>query len=375
MIFEVYPFLTLLIAALAMRLAPPGRPRQIVLALFNLMMLIFVARSYAVLLVVLMAFVWLLVRRKRKLSRGALAIVIAVLIVALLRPKIAHLVPSMKQWPDNLGLSYLVFCLIGLAVDRYRGLVGPVRLADFWNWISFFPSFTAGPIRRFAPLAKQFATGGGENFWWGVTRVIVGIFKRVVLVSLTSPIADYLPNPATRGWVDLVLGTYAYSLNIYLEFSAYTDIAVGAAAMLGYRIEENFRWPYLATNISAFWKRWHMSLTGWLRDYLFIPLGGSRRGLASTTINTVMVMAVIGLWHGFTPNYLWWGLYHAAGLLIYRAYTRLAHGGDRSVHPGRWRRFGAWFLTFHFVTLGWVLFACPLGRAVQVFVLLFTGGR
>jgi len=375
MTFTFFSFLVLLAAAAAMRIFPNGRERQWALAIFNLLMLGFVVRSFTYLPLINIAVVWLLLRRNKKLSFARLVLIIVLMVLFMLRPKVAALAPMvMRQWPSNLGASYLAFCLIGLAIDRYRGLVGPVRLRDFWNWALFFPSYTAGPIRRFSPLVQQFAAGGRENFWWSVVRVMVGIFKRVVLVNLTSPLAGFLTEP-TRDWIQLLVGTYAYSLNIYLEFSAYTDIAVGAAGMLGFRIEENFRWPYLATNISAFWKRWHMSLTGWLRDYLFIPLGGSRGDAARTALNTTLVMVVIGLWHGLTANFLFWGLYHAAGLLIYRAYIRLFRGGDRSVRPGRWRRFGGWFLTFHFVTLGWIIFACSLPRAAQVIYILFTGGR
>ena len=374
MTFTLYAFVVLAVAVVAMRLLPAGWPRQIALAVANLVLMVYLARGYTVMLLVVLGIVWLLLRRGQRISPERLWGIIGLMVLLMMRPKIAHLLPAtMKQWPATLGLSYLAFCVIGLAIDRRRGQVGPVRLADFWNWISFFPSFTAGPIRRFAPLAEQLRHGGRENLSWGVVRIATGAFKRVVLVGLAAPLAGFLNEPITD-WPLLVVAVYAYTLNIYLEFSAYTDIAVGAAAMMGLRIEENFRWPYLATNISAFWKRWHMSLTGWLRDYLFIPLGGSRGSFVRTAVNTVIVMTIIGLWHGLEMNFLLWGLYHAAGLLIYRLYVRVVRRGNREIRPGRWRRFGAWLLTFHFVALGWVLFACPLGRALQVLYILFTGG-
>jgi len=273
-----------------------------------------------------------------------------------------------------LGASYLAFCVIGLAVDRYRGQVKELQFLDFWNWVTFFPSFTAGPIRRFAPFAAQAGrNSAAPDIWWSLLRILVGLFKRIVLAETLTDVALFITKTDT-GTLDTWFGLYAYSLKIYLEFSAYTDIAVGAAGLLGLRIEENFRWPYLATNISDFWKRWHMSLTGWLRDYLFIPLGGSRRSWARTALNSTIVMAVIGLWHGLSFHFLVWGLYHALGLLIFRAYVDLFRGGDRRPRPQGWRKFGGWLITFNFVTFGWLLFECKLYQVKHVLLVMFGGG-
>lgn len=375
MTFAAFSFGLLFLCVLVVRLLPPGKMRWLALAAFNLVFLVYVAGTMAIAAALYLLVVWLLVRSGgEKLPKWRLIVVILLMSVFILRPKIGDALPAAANLPIMLGSSYLAFCLIGLAVDRYRGQVQRVNTLAFWNWATFFPAFTAGPIRRFTPFAAQQATGSEPApFWWGVTRLLIGVFKRIVLVGSLAPLASLLTE-STTSYLELWLGVYAYSLMIYLEFSAYTDIALGAAGMLGLRIEENFNWPYLATNISTFWKRWHMSLTGWLRDYLFIPLGGSRAGRARTALNTVLVMVIIGLWHGLTTHFLVWGLYHAAGLLIYRAYTNLLRGGDRSVKPGRWRRLAAGLLTFHFVTVGWVFFACDLDRAWMVIKIMFTGG-
>jgi len=368
-------FAFLIVATLLVRLLLTSKERWTALAVINLLMLMVVAGRLAPLAIALILVAWLLMRQGgAKMQRWRLVAVIVLGLIFLIGPKLNPHLESERQFPMLIGASYLAFCLIGLAVDRTRGHVTKVGFVDFWNWISFFPSFTAGPIRRYMPFVEQLSTSTRlQDIWWGATRLLIGIFKRLVLVSMLTPTANFLNETGASTW-QCWLGMYAYTLKIYLDFSAYTDIALGAAGMLGLKIEENFNWPYLATNISTFWKRWHMSLTGWLRDYLFIPLGGSRAGWPRTALNTVVIMVVIGLWHGLAWHYLAWGLYHAAGLLIYRAYTDLFRGGDRGIRPGLWRRLGAGLFTFHFVAFGWLLFACDVQQAWRVVVTMFTGG-
>ncbi|HPQ68189.1 MAG TPA: MBOAT family O-acyltransferase [bacterium] len=374
MIVTTFAITALIVSALTLRLLPVGRSRSIAMAAINLLLLVYLLRELAPLAAVLIVGAWLLLRGgPERLPRWRMLTVTALMLVLLLWPKLDDVVPADLHFPALIGISYLAFCVIGLAVDRYRGRVERVGFWDFWNWLSFFPSFTAGPIRRFTPFAAQMnGEAAAPDRLYGALRVMIGLVKRVVFAAMLAPTAALMRDP-TAAPLELWIGMYAYAFKIYLDFSAYTDIAVGAANMLGLRIEENFNWPYLATNISVFWKRWHMSLTGWLRDYLFIPLGGSRVGRVRTALNTVIVMVVIGLWHGLQLNFLAWGLYHALGLLIYRAYTNLLRHGDRTVKPGFWRRLGAGLLTFHFVAFGWIFFNCGFWEAVAVIIRMFNG--
>lgn len=374
MIVSTFALTTLIVAALTLRLLPDKSLRAIALAAVNLLMLVYLTEKLAPLAIGVMIVAWLLVRGGReRLPRWRLIAVTALMLVFLLWPKLNPNLPEAIRFPALIGISYLAFCVIGLAVDRYRGHIEHVGFLAYWNWLSFFPSFTAGPIRRFGPFAAQGQPDADTaDRLAGALRILIGLFKRIVLAAMLAPSAAFMHDPQAS-MAELWIGMYAYSFKIYLDFSAYTDIAIGAANMLGLRIEENFNWPYLATNISTFWKRWHMSLTGWLRDYLFIPLGGSRGGWSRTALNTVIVMVVIGLWHGLNLNFLAWGLYHAGGLLVYRAYTDLVRRGDRRIKPGFWRRLGAGVLTFHFVSFGWIFFNCGIRQAVAVLVRMFYG--
>jgi alginate O-acetyltransferase complex protein AlgI len=161
---------------------------------------------------------------------------------------------------------------------------------------------------------------------------------------------------------------------LYFDFSGYTDIAVGMARLFGYRIEENFDWPYLKTNLRDFWRSWHMSLTGFMRDVVYIPLGGNRRGAGRLYLNLLIVFVLIGLWHGGEGHYLLWGLYHGTGMVAYRAWQRWRDAANRPARASRATRMWSWAATFHFVVFGWVLFACPTRDALTVYLGLM-GGR
>lgn len=213
-----------------------------------------------------------------------------------------------------------------------------------------------------------------EDVYAGLPRIVSGLFKKVVLADSLAATAVLLQQPdltAGQYW----LASFAFTLQLYFDFSGYSDLAIGIARLFGYRIMENFNWPYLARNVSDFWKRWHMSLTGWFRDYIFIPLGGSRGTLALTIRNTLIVMAITGLWHGAGWHFVLWGLYHALGLIalrLYRRYLLPALSQRGSFLESRTVNVLSILLTFNFVNIGWIFFACDTGQSIYVLTRMFS---
>jgi alginate O-acetyltransferase complex protein AlgI len=287
--------------------------------------------------------------------------------------RMPDLQPGHRWWLGPLGASYLAFQLIHFAVERFKGNLARTSAVSFFNYATFFPSISAGPIKRMGNFLRQetgVSTFDRALFSEGVFRIAIGLFKKIVVAqSCQVFVEEFAATGATgpRLWV----AVYAYAVQIYMDFSGYTDIALGLALLFGYRIEENFNWPYLATNPSEFWKRWHMSLTGWIRDYVFIPLGGSRVAQGRIAINTLITMIAIAIWHGTSGHFLVWGLYHATGLLAYR-YWRMAR---EKLFPNRgpslWGKALGVFVTFHFVAIGWVFFANDLSRSFEILQVLF----
>jgi alginate O-acetyltransferase complex protein AlgI len=309
-----------------------------------------------------------------------------------------------------LGISYFTFKMIHYLVDIGRGNVPRHRLVDFLNYIFFFPILVSGPIERFQPFLTQTTalrdtareperTMGAatapdslqngqsslavqhrwrgfntEDVYAGLPRIISGLFKKLVLADSLAATAVLLYQPdltAGQYW----LASFAFTFQLYFDFSGYSDLAIGIARLFGYRIMENFNWPYLARNVSDFWKRWHMSLTGWFRDYVFIPLGGSRGTLGLTIRNTLLVMAITGLWHGAGWHFVLWGLYHALGLIAWRLYRRclLPVLSQRSNFlESRTANVLSVLLTFNFVNIGWIFFACDTGQSIYVLTRMFS---
>ncbi len=266
-----------------------------------------------------------------------------------------------SAWIAPLSASYLTFQLIHFAVERARGnIAAKVRPESFASYALFFPTLPAGPIKRFENYRAQAETpsafDSGE-FSAGLFRVALGFFKKLVIAQACFTLLD-----GWRGAGESVFITWAccwlYFIFIYADFSGYSDIAIGTAKMMGISVEENFDWPIFASNPSDFWKRWHMTLTGFVRDYVFIPLGGSRVTSWRIAVNTAMAMAAVGLWHGFAGHFLAWGLYHAGLLLAYR-------GVRRFIAPRlseKACRLAGWFVTANLVAAGWLLFDKPLGE-------------
>jgi alginate O-acetyltransferase complex protein AlgI len=254
------------------------------------------------------------------------------------------------------GLSFYTFMAISYVVDTYRGDVVPVSLMRFAAYLSFFPHLVAGPIVRPGELLPQMETPRDPRAV-DTSRAFyligTGLFKKVVIANFlaSSIVDDVFGAPAQHSSLEILVAVYAYAVQIYADFSGYTDMAIGLALLLGFRFPQNFDSPYAAVSTQDFWRRWHMTLSRWLRDYVYIPLGGSRRGTFATYRNLMATMLIGGLWHGAGWTFVVWGGLHGLGLVV----GRLRRGADAPAPTGfaLWR---ARFVTFQFVCFAWIFF-------------------
>jgi alginate O-acetyltransferase complex protein AlgI len=254
-----------------------------------------------------------------------------------------------------LGISFHTFQSISYVIDVYRGEQTVVTsYIDYALFVSFFPQLVAGPIvraREFFRDLWDWKGPTGAEWQQGVATILTGFVKKLVFADQFALVADsYFANPAAvPGLVPAWTGTIAFALQIFFDFSGYTDIAIGVALLFGFHFPENFRRPYLSASITEFWRRWHMTLSRWLRDYVYIPLGGNRKGAVRTYMNLMATMLLGGLWHGASWNFVIWGGYH--GVLL--SLERIVWG--REVRHG-WLRIPLGILTFLLVCVGWVFF-------------------
>jgi alginate O-acetyltransferase complex protein AlgI len=279
------------------------------------------------------------------------------------------------------AISFFIFQALSYVIDAYRGKVKPTQLIDFATYLCFFPHLVAGPIVRATEFLPQLRVRPDPRFIdasHAFRLIVAGMFKKVVISAyLSHSIADQVfTNPKGHSALETLFGIYAYALQIYADFSGYTDIAIGIALLLGVRFPKNFDSPYTATSLQDFWRRWHMSLSRWLRDYLYIPLGGSRKGTARTYINLALTMLIGGLWHGAAWRFVIWGGIHGVGLAVER-YMNQARGitDDAPIERGFLpKRLVGWVVTFHIVCFAWVFFrAEKLSLAYDVLGRLVSG--
>jgi len=235
-----------------------------------------------------------------------------------------HLDPVLLKILLPLGISFYSFQSLTYPFDIYRGKMTPdkINLFDFALFVSFFPIIISGPIERATHLLPQICTARKislDNLKIGITLIIWGYFQKLVIADNLAPIVNQVfDNYAKFNGLDIVIAVLAYTIQIYCDFSGYIDIARGIAKLLGFDIVLNFNLPYIAINPSDFWARWNISLSSWFRDYLYIPLGGNRKGAVRTGLNLVATMTLVGLWHGAAWTFILWGFYHGVLLVIYR---------------------------------------------------------
>jgi alginate O-acetyltransferase complex protein AlgI len=258
-------------------------------------------------------------------------------------------------------------------IETYRGRIKPCHsLRDFLLFVAFFPQLLAGPINRAADLLPQFARRIRANmldFETGLLQFCLGAVKKIVISDQIAPHVDLIFNsPGNYDGYTLLQGAIGYGIQIYCDFSGYSDMAIGCARMMGFRFMENFQMPYSAVNITEFWRRWHISLSSWFRDFLYIPLGGSREGNVRTYVNLMITMLLCGLWHGSSWNFVLWGGLHGAALAIHRIWKRSDSKASSELQPF-FRFLSNAFsraLTLGVVLLGWIFFrAQSLPAALQ----------
>jgi alginate O-acetyltransferase complex protein AlgI len=319
------------------------------------------------------------------------------------------------------GISFYTFQAISYVVDVWRGTIKPVKSLDFAVYQSFFPHLVAGPIVRASEFVPQLATPRDPRKVQATRAFFLiggGLIKKVVIADLlaTRLVDPVFVTPGQHSSLEVLAAIYGYAVQIYCDFSAYTEMAIGLALLLGFEFPNNFNRPYTATSLQDFWRRWHMTLSRWLRDYLYISLGGNRKGVRKTYRNLALTMLLGGLWHGAAWTFVIWGAIHGTGLAVERWWadrrqvvTGRSGNGSRNGHgdgsgfgagagaggrfgggatvmtPSRTRQLVSYgvrmpavvrgLITFHIVTLAWVFFRAPdFGTAMDVFGRLFSGG-
>lgn len=288
--------------------------------------------------------------------------------------------PFMLSIVLPVGISFYTFQTLSYTIDIYRRELEPTDdFLDFALFVAFFPQLVAGPIERARNLLPNIANPrvlSWENLGRGAVLCLIGLIKKIVIADAIAPSVDAVfsnPDP-TR--LDILLATWLFAIQIYCDFSGYTDIARGVAKMLGFRLMRNFAQPYFAADPQEFWRRWHISLSSWLRDYLYISMGGNRGGSAKTYRNLMATMTLGGLWHGAAWNFVAWGVYQGALLAVHRAISG-RHG--RSGEGAR-RSLGAWLMRlvaiaafFQVVCYGWLLFRATSFTQITDFTARLAG--
>lgn len=302
----------------------------------------------------------------------------------------------LAEWTNNLtgssfnisaiilpvGISFYTFQTISYTIDVYRNKLKPVKnIIDFGFYVSFFPQLVAGPIVRaaeFIPQLYQKFKLSRQEFGHAIFLILNGLVKKMLISDYISInfVDRVFDSPLSFTGFENLMAVYGYSIQIYCDFSGYTDIAIGVALLLGFRLPINFNSPYKAMNITDFWRRWHISLSTWLRDYLYIPLGGNKKGKIRTYINLLITMLLGGLWHGASLRFVIWGGLHGLGLVIHKLWVKLntryrKHYTSRS-SKNMFSHFISVFLTFHLVTFAWIFFRAEsmkdsLGMITQIF--------
>jgi alginate O-acetyltransferase complex protein AlgI len=266
-----------------------------------------------------------------------------------------------------IGISFYTFTQIAYLVDTWHGKVNEARPVHYGLFVTYFPHLIAGPVLHHAQMMPQFGNAtvyrfDAAHFWGGMAIFSIGLFKKIVLADGIAPFADAVFVPVDAGaspaLAEAWVGALSYTFQLYFDFSGYSDMAIGLSWMFNIRLPFNFDSPYKAVNISDFWRRWHITLSTFLRDYLYVQLGGNRKGPARRYFNLAMTMVLGGLWHGASWSFVLWGALHGTYLMVNHAFRALAErlGWTRFLSGSRTFRVFAWALTFLCVVVAWVFF-------------------
>lgn len=279
-------------------------------------------------------------------------------------------VQNIKEITLPIGISFYTFQAMSYVIDLYRGEIKVQK--NFWDlalYISFFPQLVAGPIVKYKDINEQLKsrTVDIDGFAYGVKRFIYGLGKKVIISNTVAEITDqiFAVDISELNTGIVWFGVLMYTLQIYFDFSGYSDMAIGLGRMFGFHFLENFNYPYISQSIKEFWRRWHMSLSGWFRDYVYIPLGGNRKGKIRTYINLFIVFLLTGIWHGASLNFLCWGLWHGFFIIV----ERLGFGKVLDKNP---LKIFNHIYTIFVVVIGWAMFRCKsFAEAMTVLKAMF----
>lgn len=272
-----------------------------------------------------------------------------------------------------IGISFYTFQILSYVIDLYRKEIDVQK--NFFKlllYLSFFPQLIAGPIVRYSTVCLEISNRreNADDIFYGTKRFIIGLSKKVLIANGCAKFAEmiYLKEMGSYSTYIYWLAALAYTLEIYFDFSGYSDMAIGLGRIFGFHFLENFDHPYIATSITEFWRRWHISLSSWFRDYVYIPLGGNRVSVPRYILNIFTVWALTGLWHGASWNFVLWGLYYAILLCVEKFLFKTSKKKKKGIGA-----FFSWLITFFFVNIGWVIFnITSLSKLKTVFIAMFT---
>jgi len=271
------------------------------------------------------------------------------------------------------GISFFTFQSLSYTIDIYRRNIEPIKdISEFAFFVTFFPQMVAGPIVRasvFLPQVRKTPFVSKADFGKAIFLICIGLFKKAVISDyISSNFVDRIfDNPGLYTGLENLFGVYGYALQIYCDFSGYTDMAIGIALLLGYKLPVNFDSPYQSASITEFWRRWHISLSSWLRDYLYISLGGNRKGKIRTYINLMITMLIGGLWHGAALRFVIWGALHGIGLAFEKFINSIVN-----IPKNKFTRLLGIIITFHFVCFTWVFFRADTMEVVNTMLVQIT---
>ena len=274
-----------------------------------------------------------------------------------------------------IGLSFYIFRAISYDVDVYLGKTNSASILNLFLYLAFFPHLLSGPITRSDEFLLQLQRRGMnkiENPEENLTLILSGLFKKLFIATYLSLYItdDIFAVPENHSFLLILLAVFAYSLVIYFDFSGYSEMAVGFAGLLGLKIPRNFNAPYLSLNVREFWKKWHITLSSWVKDYIYIPLGGNRKGKIRKYLNLMIAMILIGFWHGANFHFIIWGILMGIGLVVYHFWHDFMHLKPKLTKTSK---FISWFVTFNFISFSWIFFRAEnMERAKSFLKTLFS---
>ena len=336
---------------------------------------------FALAIAVLTIMTWLFAKKEKLIPLG---IVLAVLSLGFFKYTNFFIESFSKLFGNDftalnlivpLGVSFYTFSAISYLVDVKRGKVKADDLLHVALYLSFFPKLTSGPIQRSGDFFEQAHSDraiGFDSFKTGIQIFVFGLFKKIVLADRLSVFVNQVyATPKAFGSLTVLLAVIAYSFQIYFDFSGYSDMAIGVAKILGFNLPRNFNLPYLAHNVTELWKRWHISLSSWLMEYLYFPLGGSRKGTVRSYLNLVLTMVIGGIWHGANWTYVFWGLLHGLALVVHKIWMKLTKSDKKQ--PSIVGSIISIILTFAFTSFCWIFFrASSFENAIDIITRVFS---